>query len=138
MITLQKRRLDRPYRLLRGFMSGVRVRFLNLNEILPRLMTRAKQLLVSRTDVLEVSLFGSLVRGNYAPGSDADIYILLRDDSRRFIDRIPEFLDHFSGVGLPVEVFPYTVEEVKKMKDSGFIKTFQREKMVLATHGETS
>jgi predicted nucleotidyltransferase len=113
-------------------MSGVRVRFLNRNEILPRLTALTRQLLASRTDVLEVSLFGSLVRGNYAPGSDADIYILLRDDSRRFIDRIPEFLDHFSGVGLPVEVFPYTVEEVKKMKDSGFIKTFQRDKMVLA------
>jgi len=87
--------------------------------------------LASRDDVLEVSLFGSLARGNYAPGSDADIYILLKEDSRRFMDRIPEFLKHFSGAGLPVEVFPYTLEEVAEMGDGGFIKAIENEKIML-------
>ncbi|MBM4332445.1 MAG: nucleotidyltransferase domain-containing protein [Deltaproteobacteria bacterium] len=112
-------------------MNGVKVRFLNRDEILPRLVESAKRVLASRADVLEVSLFGSLARGNYAPGSDADIYILLKEDPRRFIDRIPEFHEHFSGAGLPVEVFPYTLEEVAKMGDGGFIKTIEKEKIVL-------
>lgn len=112
-------------------MPGVKVRFLNRDEILGRLVALARQLLTSRNDVLEVSLFGSLVRGNYAPGSDADIYILLEDDPRRFTDRIPEFLDHFSGVGVPVEVFPYTVKEISEMEDIGFIRSLLKEKSVL-------
>jgi predicted nucleotidyltransferase len=112
-------------------MSGVKVRFLNREEIVSRLVVLAKRLLAARADVIEVSLFGSLVRGNYAPGSDADILILLREDSRRFIDRIPEFLTHFSNVGVPIEVFPYTQDELEKMADRDFIRTTQKEKMVL-------
>lgn len=112
-------------------MNGVKVRFLNREEIVSRLVVLAQRLLASRTDVIEVSLFGSLARGNYAPGSDADIFILLREDSRRFIDRIPEFLSHFSDVGVPIEAFPYTLEELRKMEDSNFIKAVLKEKMVL-------
>jgi predicted nucleotidyltransferase len=114
-------------------MNGVRIRFLNRNDILPRLAAVARELLRSRVDVMEVSLFGSLVRGNYAPGSDADIFILLRDDSRRITDRIPEFLDYFSKLGVPIEVFPYTLKEMEKMnEEGGFIKTIQKEKVVLS------
>ena len=112
-------------------MNGVKVRFLNREEIVSRLVVLAQRLLAARADVIEVSLFGSFVRGNFAPGSDADIFILLREDSRRFIDRIPEFLSHFSNVGVPVEVFPYTQSELKKMADRDFIRTTQKEKMVL-------
>ena len=114
-------------------MNGVRVRFLNRNEILPRLVTVAQQLLESRAEVIEVSLFGSLARGNYASGSDADIYILLRKDERKITDRIPEFLDYFSKVGVSIEVFPYTLEETEKMSEGGFIKTIKREKMILSS-----
>jgi predicted nucleotidyltransferase len=112
-------------------MNGVKVKFLNRDEILPQLVSLARQLLACRPEVLEVSLFGSLARGNYAPGSDADIYILLKDDPRRFVDRIPEFLSHFCVVGLAVEVFPYTQREVANMGDEGFIKAIRKEKIVL-------
>jgi predicted nucleotidyltransferase len=112
-------------------MDGVKVRFLNRGEILQRLIILAHQLLASEANVIEVSLFGSLVRGNYDPRSDADIYILLKKDSRRFTDRIPEFLGYFSGLGINVEVFPYTFEEITKMKEQGFIKAIEKEKIVL-------
>jgi predicted nucleotidyltransferase len=117
-------------------MNGVRVRFLNREQIVSRLAELAQQLLVIRPDVLEVGLFGSLARGNHAPGSDADLYVLLKKDSRRFMDRIPEFLDHFSGVGIPVEVFPYTREEIEKMQGRSFIKSVLRERVVLASRTE--
>lgn len=119
--------------LQRGSMSGVKVRFLNREEILNRIVPLAEELLSSRKDVLEINLFGSLAKGNHAPGSDADIFILLKEDPRRFTDRIPEFLDHFSKIGLPVEVFPYTQEEIAKMQDRGFIKTMLKEKVVLVS-----
>ncbi len=114
-------------------MSGVRVRFLRREEVLPRLADLARELVASRVDVLEVSLFGSLARGNHGASSDADIYILLRSDTRNFIDRIPEFVDHFSDVGVPVEVFPYTLHEMERMKGRAFITTLDREKILLAS-----
>ena len=114
-------------------MNGARVRFLRREEVLPRLCARARELVASHSEVLEVSLFGSLARGNHGASSDADIYILLRSDERRFIDRITEFLDHFSDVGVPVEVFPYTVEEKERMKGRPFLTTVDREKLLLAS-----
>jgi hypothetical protein len=41
-------------------MNGVKVRFFNRKEILPRLLVLAQGLLASRANVMEVSLFGSL------------------------------------------------------------------------------
>lgn len=119
--------------LQRGYMSGVRVRFLHKGEIMKQIVPMAQKLLVSKPDVLEVNLFGSLVKEKQAPGSDADIYILLKKDSRRFIDRIPEFLDHFSKIDIQVEVFPYTQDEIERMKDRGFIKAILKEKVILAS-----
>ena len=92
-------------------MNGVRVKFLNRDEVLVRLKSLVGELAAARPEILEVSLFGSLVRGNYGPGSDADLFILLKEDRRRFTDRMGDFLAYFSGAEIPVEVFPYTEEE---------------------------
>lgn len=85
---------------------------------------------------MEVALFGSLVKGDYGPGSDADVLVILRRDERRFIDRQDEFLIHFSGVGVPVDVFPYTLEEIERLKDGGVVKSALAGRMVLARRTE--
>lgn len=46
-------------------MNGVKVRFFNRKEILPRLLVLAQGLLASRANVMEVSLFGSLAWRKY-------------------------------------------------------------------------
>ena len=99
MTISRNQRLNRPSKLRDASMNGVRVRFLHRNQILPKLGESASRLLASRLEVLEVSLFGSLATDDHAPGSDGDIYILLEEDDRRFIDRIPEFLEYFLGAG---------------------------------------
>lgn len=113
-------------------MAGVKSTFLVAEPLIAKLRDRAQEVLASKPAVLEVSLFGSLVKGNYCPGSDADLLVILQEDNRRFIDRISEFLLWFSGLGIPVEVFPYTVEEIERMKDAGLVKTALAERMVLA------
>ncbi|MBN2030826.1 nucleotidyltransferase domain-containing protein [bacterium] len=102
----------------------VRVEYLHLIDILPKLRESLKGL-KQNPNVVSVKLFGSLVKGNYSPGSDADILILLQKDSRRIIDRIPEYLAYFSHVPIAVEVFPYTEEEYAKMNvsDNQFISS---------------
>jgi predicted nucleotidyltransferase len=113
-------------------MRGVKVTFLEREPLLARLTERAHQLLTSDPRVLEVGLFGSLVRGDYGPGSDADLLVILAADARRFVDRIPEFLRHFSGLGIAVDVFPYTREEIAVMQDAGLVKSALSERRVLA------
>lgn len=117
-------------------MRGVSVTFLELEPILVHLKQRAQKLLVTHPNVREVGLFGSLVRGNYGPGSDADLLVILESDSRRFVDRIPEFLEPFGGLGIPVDVFPYTVAEITSMQESGLVKTALAERQVLARRAE--
>ena len=119
-------------------MRGVKVTFLDLEPILARLTERAQALLAGHPTIREIELFGSLVQDSYSPGSDADILVVLEDDPRRFVDRIPEFLEHFSGLGIPVDVFPYTVAELEMMRDTGFIKTVLAECVLLATRAERS
>jgi len=67
-----------------------------------------------RTDpnVVQIVLFGSFAEDRAAPGSDVDILIVLQSDSRRFIDRIVTFSEAFSDLGITVDVFPYTVDEL--------------------------
>ena len=96
----------------------VRVEYLNKKNVMPIIQEAAK-LMKRDPNVVSVQLFGSLVTGDYAPGSDADILVILKNDKRRMIDRIPEFLDFFSEVPIPVEVFPYTEKEIEHMKEAG-------------------
>jgi len=75
-------------------------------------LSTAADILKSDGNVLRIVLFGSFAQDRAVPGSDLDILIVLQSDSRRFIDRIPEYLDAFSEIGIGVDVFPYTVKEL--------------------------
>ena len=92
--------------------------YMNKEDFVPSLH-EAAHTLKRDPNVVSVKLFGSLVRGNYAPGSDADILIVLKKDARRMIDRIPGFLDFFDDVFIPIDIFPYTEEEIENMKKTG-------------------
>jgi predicted nucleotidyltransferase len=95
----------------------VKISYLKGSEVLSQLR-QAAQALKQNPNVVKIYLFGSFVRGDYRPGSDADISIILNNDNRHAIDRIPEFLDYFAEVKVPVDLFPYTLAEVEKMKAS--------------------
>ena len=90
---------------------NVRVFRLDREGTLTRLRRRAENVLAQRPDVLEVRLFGSLARGTAAPGSDADLFIVLRNGAARFLDRIPDLARYFEGVGIGCDVIAYTESE---------------------------
>ncbi len=87
-----------------------------------------------RTDlnVQKIVLFGSFAENRAVPGSDVDILIILKTDSRRFIDRILYYLDEFSELGIGVDVFPYTVDEL----DNPFAMTAIRTGKILFERGD--
>lgn len=68
------------------------------------------------------------------PGSDADLLIVLRRHGLpRWFDRIPEFSQLFDDTDVPVDVFPYTREELERLEQSGSNLTrAMRRGMVLA------
>lgn len=101
------------------------VEFLRREDVMPALREASER--VKRLDrVLRVGYFGSFARNDQLPGSDIDILIELEDDNRRWVDRIPEFLLYFRKVPCPVEVFPFTSEELNR-KNNPFIEEIMKE-----------
>src|SRR5512140_529454 len=64
--------------------------------------------------IQRVVLFGSLATGRATIRSDADLMIVLSGHTARSVDRIGEYLDLFSRGPLPVDVFPFTADEVAR------------------------
>lgn len=97
----------------------VRVSFLDGPKTIEELRKRAQELVEQDHQVVEVLLFGSLVVGNYAPGSDADLIIVLDRGEGRPLDRIVPYLRHFLKAPVPVDVFAYTQQELERMASEG-------------------
>jgi len=113
---------------------NVRVFRLDRNGIIARLRERARALVEGRSEVVEVRLFGSLARGDAHPGSDADLFIVLRDGAPPFLDRIPALARHFAGVGIGCDVIAYTESEHSALaaRHDAFARAVLDEGIILA------
>jgi predicted nucleotidyltransferase len=96
---------------------SVRVWKIDRNAILARLSRWAREL-GRDENVLAVVLFGSIARGDHTAASDADVLIVLRASQLRFDERIPAFMP--SGIGIGVDVFPYTLDETGMALEEGW------------------
>lgn len=95
--------------------GSVKVFWLDSQEAVARLRSAAEGLIEQRPELVGVYLFGSLAEGRAVPGSDADLLIVLNHSDRRWLDRPLDYLPAFDDVGLPVEVFCYTADEVDRV-----------------------
>ncbi|MGA1842922.1 MAG: nucleotidyltransferase domain-containing protein [bacterium] len=113
--------------------NSVKVRYLDGPEVIRRLKSIAKELYRKNDNILGIYLFGSLAKGIYAPGSDADILIILKQDNRRIIDRITGFLKFFLDSPIDIDIFPYTKEELQRMMSdkNSFLMRAWKEKVKL-------
>ncbi len=104
--------------------GSVQVAWLDREQALAEVQEAAQRLVARDPRVLAVGLFGSLAREDAGAWSDADILVLLREHPLpRWFDRIPEYLEAFSGVSLPMDVFPYTQEEARNLaRPGGFLQ----------------
>jgi predicted nucleotidyltransferase len=117
-----------------GSSNSVTITHLDGPATIQALKKIAAQIRQANPDVLEISLFGSLARGDYAPGSDADLFILVEEDGQRPMDRISRFLRLFSRGPIGVDVLAYTPAEVETMRQEGnlLLAQIEREKIKLA------
>lgn len=72
----------------------------------------------------EIVVFGSMAEGNYAPGSDIDVLLVLSRSEDPVWERVPRLLPRSFPV--PVDLFPYTREELARRRDSPVVATAQR------------
>jgi predicted nucleotidyltransferase len=114
--------------------GSVTVFYLDGPATIRALKTLAREIRQTNPDVLEISLFGSLARGDHSPGSDADLFILVQEDGKTPFDRIPRFLRLFLDGPIGADVLAYTPAEVEEMRHEGnsLLTQIEREKVRLA------
>lgn len=113
----------------------VRVFRLDRDRVVAILAEKASALLAARPDAVEVRLFGSLARGDAAPGSDADLWVLLRDDRLPFLERGALLARFFEGAGVGCDVLAYTEAEWDELRRGRrrLVEVVEREGLVLAS-----
>ena len=99
--------------------SSSGVAFLDRDRVLAELRHAVSALVAQRAGVREAWLFGSLARGTATPRSDADLMIVVDQDARRPMDRIPEFLLLLEGLGRPTDVLVLTAAEWMAREGTG-------------------
>jgi predicted nucleotidyltransferase len=114
--------------------DNVRVFRLDRDATIRRLRERARALLDARPDVLEVRLFGSLARAEACPGSDADLFVIVRAGAPDPLARGADLSRYFSGTGIGCDVIVYTEAEYRSLlrRRSRFAAAVETESITLA------
>ncbi len=101
----------------RKLSRSVKIRYFDKKLVEESLRGYLKEIEEKHPEVKRVLLFGSFVRDECVPGSDIDLLLILSASEETFMERIPRFLPSRFPVGM--DVFPYTEEELEKMKEEG-------------------
>ncbi len=91
-------------------MNGVVVKSVDEAAVHRAMDAYAGRLLGAHPEVEEIVVFGSFAEGNWSPGSDLDVFVVLSHSPKAIRERIPELLPGPFPVG--VDLFPYTREEI--------------------------
>lgn len=122
---IQKKMLKKVLKMQKRSLNSVKMLSLNKDEVIYKLKKAVKNFAEKRNEILKAVLFGSLVKGDYTPYSDADILIIIDNKAEiptRIRDRIPGYF--IEDAPIPVDVFPYKEKEIQRMISEGnfFIK----------------
>lgn len=98
-------------------MSSVRVISPEWPAVFASLEAWAEGVMRERPEVLGVLLYGSMGRGDHAPGSDADLLVVVRESPNARAERASAL----PPLRLPVchEVLVYTAEELASLLEQG-------------------
>jgi predicted nucleotidyltransferase len=92
---------------------SVKVTFTNREQIFKALENLIQEWTQQHPELEQVILFGSFARGDYFPGSDIDVLLVLEKSDQPLLNRIRKFLpSHFP---VDIDVFPYTRDEIQRM-----------------------
>jgi len=94
-------------------LSEIKLFRIDYDRVIEKLKEFAKRKINENNNILAIILVGSLARGDYTAFSDADLVVVVKEDDRRFLDRITEFID--PTLGIDVDPMVYTLSEIKEM-----------------------
>jgi predicted nucleotidyltransferase len=94
--------------------GSVTIFWLDREALLRNLREAALNIGTSRPEVQTVAVFGSAATGRAVPGSDADVLIVASESSARILDRPLLFSSFFENIGVGVDLFVYTANEVRR------------------------
>jgi predicted nucleotidyltransferase len=94
----------------RRSLSGVVVKSIDAGAVRRAMDAYAARLLAMWDEIEEVVIFGSFAEGNWAPGSDLDVFLVLSRSDLPVRDRVPRYLPGAFPVG--VDLFPFTRAEM--------------------------
>jgi predicted nucleotidyltransferase len=113
--TISRRKTQKMQSVIRKESYGsVKVFWLDKPELARRIECCVSALASKNPKVREVILFGSVAEGRALPSSDVDLVIVLDRVKKRRLDRASEFTDYFAEVGLGVDLFILTVDEIER------------------------
>jgi predicted nucleotidyltransferase len=92
-------------------LNSVKIFWLDQERLRAELTKTAQRAGSGDETIVKIILFGSLAENRGVPGSDADILIILKRATEPFLKRIEAWSAKFP-VDFPVELFPYTEEEL--------------------------
>ena len=93
--------------------NSVQIFWLNKPLVEEKIFGAVRELAANCSEVQKVVLFGSVAKTQETVSSDIDILIVIKETKERFINRALRFRDFFDGIGLGVDLFVYTQEEVE-------------------------
>ncbi len=86
----------------------------------------AAQVAAARPETLQIGYFGSYARGDWGPGSDLDIVVIVQRADEPF-ERRPARWDT-TDLPVPADVLVYTAEEWRALAEAGrFVQVVLRE-----------
>lgn len=95
-------------------------RFVDEAEVIGKLKEIALALSRENNNIEAIYLFGSYAKTRAASlYSDADIMIVLKEDKRRPVDRLDEFILAFLDAPVPVDVLVNTRKELETARQEG-------------------
>ncbi|MCK4733390.1 MAG: nucleotidyltransferase domain-containing protein [Methanophagales archaeon] len=92
-------------------------------------LERVTKMLRKDKEIRLVMLFGSLARGDVSGKSDMDM-IIIKNTKKRFLDRLDEIYSTLVP-NVALDIFVYTPEEFKLMKNRSFIMNAMKEGKIL-------
>ena len=105
-------------------MSFVAIKSLDETAVRRAMDQYAAWLFENLPEAEEIVVFGSMAEGNYAPGSDIDVLLVMSHCDEPVRDRVPRLLPR--SFPIPVDLFPYTREELARLSPSPVIAAAQR------------
>jgi len=113
-------------------LSEIKLFRIDYDKVIERLKEFAKRKINENNNILAIILVGSLARGDYTAFSDADLVVIVKEDDRRFLDRITEFID--PTLGIDIDPMVYTLSEIKEMskRNSRLVKEIKEYGILLA------